>query len=254
MVQCKCNCADLLWSVWQLCFWFNRGRFYKNKVFPFFQKNIFQKNQKLLKLITDLDQALNCDENFMMGIHEVGLANQSEYDIFNLEKSYGKWQWNSWIRLRKSVQCKKSIHNVGTRFSNQRLRSKTLLGADAVLPVCMNHTVWVTVSVHLRIANALTFIFFKWTVVNIFWFHRQECLWKRTNGTIFWNVFDLKRAWNNKKYCNVITIFAHIILKIFKVYDVKEVEKGYAKYPLANQKRIDDYWPLLKTLFKKYHK
>ena len=33
-----------------------------------------------------------------------------------------------------------------------------------------------------------------------------------------------------------------------------KVEKDYAKYPLANQERTEDYWPLLKTLFKKYHK
>ena len=66
--------------------------------------------------------------------------------------------------------------------------------------------------------------------------------------------FRFQKDRDNKKHCNVITISMHIILKIFKVYDVKEVEKGYAKYPLANQKRIDDYWPLLKTLFKKYHK
>ena len=43
-------------------------------------------------------------------------------------------------------------------------------------------------------------------------------------------------------------------LKTKKVYEIKPIEKDYANYPLASQKRIEDYWPLLQTLFKKYHK
>lgn len=71
-----------------------------------------------------------------------------------------------------------------------------------------------------------------------------------------------KNKWNDiseyfrkfKKFIETSNFAACHIENIKKVYDVKQVEKGYAKYPLANQKRIDDYWPLLQTLFKKYHK
>ena len=41
-----------------------------------------------------------------------------------------------------------------------------------------------------RIASAPTFISFKGTLVNIFWLHRQECLWERTDGTLFRNIFE----------------------------------------------------------------